>query len=84
MYQTVSELKKVGNIRGIYAVAARKLGLKPDDVRNDYRAEEKLLATRPENSAMAHLGFSNGSPKTKVNINNVIYFCNLYNVLFFI
>ena len=63
VYQTVSELKKVGNIRGIYAVAGRKLGLKPDDVRNDYRAEEKLLATRPENSAMAHIGFNNGSPK---------------------
>ena len=67
VFETVSQLKKDGISKGIYAQAARMLDMSADDVRNDYRAEENLLRTSPLNSAIARLELSNGTPKTKVN-----------------
>ena len=68
VHETVSKLKKEGKSEkeGVFAIAARMLNLKPDTIRNDYKAEEDRLRTNPHYSSMAYPAFNDGAPTSKV------------------
>ena len=65
VYEEIEKLKSQNKNRGIFAIVARQLALTDDQVRNHYKAEQKLVKRRG-GSSQEYIDLSGGEPTTIV------------------